>query len=288
MRRATRSGPTTLQKPQSRRPFCLKSSRPTLTRRVSLAQTRSGCCGKHGRQAWTHDRRSKQAQSRFVLHTAVPLTHARHMTSQSVLCMQHSGPVGATWLGGTSVVHLAISLWRQLPCICPYSDPDCTCTKPLCLQAVVSQLAASRAHGASTSTAHAGGSASNSTAIAAHYGAPTLSANALRELADAIERYFYYVEVGISTKHIAPFRQEWIENVLSLLPPHRPATLPDEYYQQLLEEAVDEMKADYVYSMRKSIMLYIIRSPVERRHASLICCPHQHSQRSSCACLGLI
>lgn len=134
---------------------------------------------------------------------------------------------------------------------------------------MVSQLAAGRAHGPSTSDTRAGASASDSNAIAAHYGAPTFSASALRELADAIERYFYYVEVGISTKHIAPFRQEWIENVLSLLPPHRPATLPAEYYQQLLEEAVDEMKADYVYSMRKAIMLYIIRSPVERRYALL-------------------
>lgn len=78
-------------------------------------------------------------------------------------------------------------------------------------------------------------------------------------------RYFYYVEVGVSAQHIAPFRQAWIENVLSLLPMEQPTHLDDDYYQQLLEEAVDEMKADYVYSMRKSIMDYIIKSAVERR-----------------------
>ena len=135
------------------------------------------------------------------------------------------------------------------------------------LQAVLNQRAPNSVHAVPVAGTHGGASTSagNTTAIAVHYGAPTFSAAALRELADAIERYFYYVEVGISTKHIAPFRQEWIENVLSLLPAHRPVSLPDDYYQQLLEEAVDEMKADYVYSMRKAIMLYVIRSPVERR-----------------------
>lgn len=92
-----------------------------------------------------------------------------------------------------------------------------------------------------------------------------LSSTQLHDLADALERYCYYVEVGISTKNVAPFRQSWVENVLSLLPPRRPDSLPEEYYQQILEEAVDEMKADYVYSMRKAIMHYVVRSPVERR-----------------------
>ena len=109
--------------------------------------------------------------------------------------------------------------------------------------------------------------------IAAHQGKPTFSCTALRDLADAVERYDYYVEVGIAGKHIAPFRQVWIENVLSLLPPHRPANLSEEYYQQLLEEAVDEMKDDYIYSMRKAILHYVLRSPVERRCGTLLCLP---------------
>lgn len=98
---------------------------------------------------------------------------------------------------------------------------------------------------------------------------PRFTSSELHDLADAIERYYYYVEVGISTKNIAPFRQSWIENVLSLLPAHPMPNLQEDYYQQLLEEAVDEMKADYVYSMRKAIMHYVIRSPVERRCAAL-------------------
>jgi hypothetical protein len=91
----------------------------------------------------------------------------------------------------------------------------------------------------------------------------------LHDLADAIERYYYYVEVGISTRNIAPFRESWIENVLSLLPAHRMPNLQEDYYQQLLEDAVDEMKADYIFSMRKAIMHYVIRSPVERWCAAL-------------------
>jgi hypothetical protein len=94
-----------------------------------------------------------------------------------------------------------------------------------------------------------------------------LSPPELRDLADAIERYCYYVEVGISNKNIAPFRQSWVETVLCLLPPSKPTHLSNEFYQQLLEEAIDEMKADYAYSMHKAIMHYIVRSPVERRCA---------------------
>jgi hypothetical protein len=101
--------------------------------------------------------------------------------------------------------------------------------------------------------------------VARHRAAMRFSPSELHDLADAIERYCYYVEVGVSNKNIAPFRQSWVETVLCLLPPTKPTHLSDQYFQQLLEEAIDEMKADYVYSMHKAIMHYIVRSPVERR-----------------------
>lgn len=111
----------------------------------------------------------------------------------------------------------------------------------------------------------------------------------------AVCRYFYYVEVGVSAQHIAPFRQSWIENVLSLLPMEQPTHLDDQYYQQLLEEAVDEMKADYVYSMRKSIMDYITKSPVERRCGPALMVLFSssravgwHRDASLCACKHLL
>ena len=133
------------------------------------------------------------------------------------------------------------------------------------MQLLAQRLAASNPHIQPVVGAQPSPRGATSPGIEAHYGAQHFAPAVLRDLADAIERYFYYVEVGISTKHIAPFRQVWIENVLSLLPPARPAALSEEYYEQLLEEAVEEMKADYVYSMRKAIMSYIMRSPIERR-----------------------
>lgn len=41
-------------------------------------------------------------------------------------------------------------------------------------------------------------------------------------LTDAVLRYFYYVEYGIPTKHIAPFREEWAGNALAMVPQEPP------------------------------------------------------------------
>jgi len=39
-----------------------------------------------------------------------------------------------------------------------------------------------------------------------------------QQLVDAILRYYYYVELGIDAyKHVAPFREEWAGNALSLV-----------------------------------------------------------------------
>jgi dynein heavy chain, axonemal len=87
----------------------------------------------------------------------------------------------------------------------------------------------------------------------------------LLQLAEALQRFQYYLEEGVGASHIAPFRVEWVENALALLPPAASLTLPEEAYQELLKDAVDEMKDDYMHSMRRAIMQYIIKNPIERR-----------------------
>lgn len=41
------------------------------------------------------------------------------------------------------------------------------------------------------------------------------------EMVDALLRYHYYVEMGIDNRQVAPFREEWIGNALSMVP-HEP------------------------------------------------------------------
>jgi dynein heavy chain, axonemal len=92
----------------------------------------------------------------------------------------------------------------------------------------------------------------------------TLRPEQLTQFAEAYMRWCFYLEAGISTKHIAPFRQQWLSHVLDLVPSEHHFRLPESHYAQLINEAIEETKADYVYAMRSAIMMYIMRAPVER------------------------
>lgn len=94
---------------------------------------------------------------------------------------------------------------------------------------------------------------------------PPFEPEELCKLAESLQRFYYYLEEGITISHIAPFRSEWIQNALSLLPQSESLTLSEEAMQSILQEAVDEMKDDYAHSMRRAIMQYIIKNPIERR-----------------------
>lgn len=46
-------------------------------------------------------------------------------------------------------------------------------------------------------------------------------------LVDALLRYCYYQEVGIDARHVAPFREEWMGNALSMVPNQPPPNVSD-------------------------------------------------------------
>jgi hypothetical protein len=46
-------------------------------------------------------------------------------------------------------------------------------------------------------------------------------------LVDALLRYCYYHEVGIDARHVAPFREEWLGNALSMVPNQPPPNVSD-------------------------------------------------------------
>ena len=77
---------------------------------------------------------------------------------------------------------------------------------------------------------------------------------------DAVLRYFFYVEMGINEeKAIGPFREEWAANVLSLVPMEPPPGVSQQYYDLLLHASLEEMHAEYISSMKKAIVNYIIK-----------------------------
>lgn len=68
-----------------------------------------------------------------------------------------------------------------------------------------------------------------------------ISQKELQEVVDAVMRYHYYVEEGISERHIAPYRDEWAANALTLIPQHPPQGVSEEFYYDMVEESLKEM-----------------------------------------------
>jgi dynein heavy chain, axonemal len=94
---------------------------------------------------------------------------------------------------------------------------------------------------------------------------PPFEPEELCRLAESLQRFYFYLEDGIDASHIAPYRSEWIQNALSLLPQSERLRISQEAVQSILQASVEEMKDDYVHAMRRAIMQYIIKNPIERR-----------------------
>jgi hypothetical protein len=79
------------------------------------------------------------------------------------------------------------------------------------------------------------------------------------QLVDAVLRYYYYIELGVSEqRHVAPFREAWAASALDLVPPEPPSHVTLQFYEGLLRSSLEEMHADYIYAMKKAIVDYVI------------------------------
>ncbi|KAM8901115.1 dynein axonemal heavy chain 7 [Lycaon pictus] len=73
-----------------------------------------------------------------------------------------------------------------------------------------------------------------------------------------ILRYYYYIHHGIDTDHVAPMEDSWLEHVLNLVPQHL----------KVLTDSIlvlsDEMREDYLLSVKKSIVDFVLKDPREK------------------------
>uniref|UniRef100_UPI003AAEEA19 dynein axonemal heavy chain 7 n=1 Tax=Centroberyx gerrardi TaxID=166262 RepID=UPI003AAEEA19 len=72
-----------------------------------------------------------------------------------------------------------------------------------------------------------------------------------------ILKYSYYIRNGIDTEHVAPMEDLCLENVLKLVPSHL------KNQARTIELLSDEMKEDYLFSVKKAIVDFVLRDPRE-------------------------
>ena len=94
-----------------------------------------------------------------------------------------------------------------------------------------------------------------------------------KEIADAMVRYFFYVEHGVPSHsagesaeaHLAPPKQEWFERTLALVPPEPKGSMTRARFETLILRFLEEMREDQARAARKAVVDYALTDPHERR-----------------------
>ncbi|XP_041433138.1 dynein heavy chain 7, axonemal isoform X2 [Xenopus laevis] len=84
-----------------------------------------------------------------------------------------------------------------------------------------------------------------------------------------ILRYNYYIHHGIDTEHVAPMEESWLENVLKLVPDHLNT------YRESIEILSDEIREDYLLSVKKAIVDFVLKDPRKKEEHKKSDIPHR-------------
>uniref|UniRef100_A0A8C9V6G4 Dynein axonemal heavy chain 7 n=1 Tax=Scleropages formosus TaxID=113540 RepID=A0A8C9V6G4_SCLFO len=93
----------------------------------------------------------------------------------------------------------------------------------------------------------------------------------------ASQRYLYYITHGVQSDMLAAQPPQQIKNILKLLPDHGEAE--SRTLQKLKSDNLEEVFHDYDFSLRKSIVDYVLRDPSERRRLFISSIPRPFPPR---------
>ncbi|XP_029639148.1 dynein heavy chain 3, axonemal-like isoform X2 [Octopus sinensis] len=99
-----------------------------------------------------------------------------------------------------------------------------------------------------------------------HYGEPS---------AQDLQRYYYYIENGIKSGMLAPAPEEWFEKIDQMIPKSLTTGIK---LSKLKIELLAEVTHDYMFSLRKAIVDYILKDPREKKrlHIAWVPVPFPH------------
>ncbi|CAH8448881.1 unnamed protein product [Heterobilharzia americana] len=78
-----------------------------------------------------------------------------------------------------------------------------------------------------------------------------------------ILRYYYYIYNGINTDHVAPIDEKLMKKIVSAIRPD----IEEIANTALLEKLEDEIREDYLFSVKKAIVNFIINDPADKQEA---------------------
>nr|XP_046272658.1 dynein axonemal heavy chain 3 isoform X3 [Scatophagus argus] len=92
-----------------------------------------------------------------------------------------------------------------------------------------------------------------------------------------LERYMYYITTGVPSSVLAPLPQQQMMNIMRLLPPDTEDS--GKHLQILRANMEEEVRRDYYFSLKKSIVDYILMDPSERQRLSIASVPKPFPMR---------
>ncbi|XP_061774430.1 dynein axonemal heavy chain 7 [Nerophis ophidion] len=74
---------------------------------------------------------------------------------------------------------------------------------------------------------------------------------------DFEKKYYQYIQNGINLEHLTPLQDSWVKNIVGKVPGHLKSQ------KQILDLLLDEIKEDYLLSIKTAILKYTFSDPVE-------------------------
>ena len=103
-----------------------------------------------------------------------------------------------------------------------------------------------------------------------------LAAEMQKEQKISIERYTYYAQNGIDDDLIAEMKTEWVRNVVRAMP-SLSGLVENDNIDALVSGIVEEMQDDYVLSVKKSILDYVLKDGREQKRLGITLLPPECS-----------